>query len=107
MQYRIVLLYQIVKVGQPLYLFRREVLDRLLRGDAQRSSSSHDFGKDIIPRMIEDGLSAHGVALETAYLFPHPGLGTLAKLYHVAAMARRILHGGFDGLIGFSANAAV
>ncbi len=37
-----------------VYLFRLEVLDRLLRADAARSTSSHDFGKDIIPRMIED-----------------------------------------------------
>jgi glucose-1-phosphate adenylyltransferase len=48
-----------------VYLFRREVLDRLLRADAQRSSSSHDFGKDIIPRMIEDGMKV--------YAFPFSG----------------------------------
>ena len=38
-----------------IYIFRLEVLDRVLRSDLRRRSSSHDFGKDIIPRMIEEG----------------------------------------------------
>jgi glucose-1-phosphate adenylyltransferase len=37
-----------------VYLFSLEVLDTLLRRDAEREGSEHDFGKDIIPRMIED-----------------------------------------------------
>jgi glucose-1-phosphate adenylyltransferase len=43
-----------------VYLFRLDVLDQLLRADAQRTSSSHDFGKDIIPRMIEDNMRVYG-----------------------------------------------
>lgn len=42
-----------------VYLFRTEVLERLLRADAQRTTSSHDFGKDIIPRMIEDNMNVY------------------------------------------------
>lgn len=37
-----------------VYLFRMDILDRVLRADAARTTSSHDFGKDIIPRMVED-----------------------------------------------------
>ncbi len=42
-----------------VYVFRLDVLERVLREDAARSSSSHDFGKDIIPRMIEDNLKVY------------------------------------------------
>lgn len=57
--------------------------------------------------MIEEGLAGHGIAIETACLFPRPGLGTAAKLRCVAAMARRILRGGFDGLMAYQATASV
>jgi len=39
-------------VNMGVYLFNREVLDRALWEDHQRSDSSHDFGKDILPTMI-------------------------------------------------------
>ncbi len=42
-----------------VYLFRIDVLDRLLRADAARSTSTHDFGKDIIPRMVEDQMRVY------------------------------------------------
>ncbi|MBN1426911.1 MAG: glucose-1-phosphate adenylyltransferase [Anaerolineae bacterium] len=42
-----------------VYLFRQEVLDRLLREDAARAASSHDFGKDLIPRMIDDKMRVY------------------------------------------------
>ena len=48
-----------------VYLFRLDVLSRVLREDADRPESSHDFGKDILPRMIEDG--------EKVYTFPFTG----------------------------------
>lgn len=35
-----------------VYLFKREVLDKVLWEDHSRKRSSHDFGKDIIPRML-------------------------------------------------------
>jgi len=36
-------------VSMGIYLFSRDVLQRALIEDAQRSDSSHDFGKDVIP----------------------------------------------------------
>ncbi|CAG0995718.1 glucose-1-phosphate adenylyltransferase [Anaerolineae bacterium] len=38
-----------------IYVFNLDVLERLLMEDASRQSSSHDFGKDIIPRMVVEG----------------------------------------------------
>lgn len=38
-----------------VYVFKTELLDQVLRQDAGRSASSHDFGKDIIPRVLEEG----------------------------------------------------
>jgi len=46
-----------------VYLFNRAVLERLLRDDALRSDSTHDFGRDIIPQMIKERLQVY------AYLF--------------------------------------
>lgn len=37
-----------------VYLFNRGVLDKYLWEDRQRKGSSHDFGKDILPRMVKD-----------------------------------------------------
>jgi glucose-1-phosphate adenylyltransferase len=37
-----------------VYLFNLDVLEELLADDSLSETSSHDFGKDIIPRMIED-----------------------------------------------------
>jgi len=36
-----------------VYLFRRELLDKVLWDDHFNESSSHDFGKDIIPNLIK------------------------------------------------------
>ncbi len=38
-----------------IYLFNLAVLDRVLWEDAHREDSSHDFGKDILPRMVREG----------------------------------------------------
>jgi glucose-1-phosphate adenylyltransferase len=35
-----------------VYVFSVELLDRVLWDDRHRDSSSHDFGKDILPRLI-------------------------------------------------------
>ena len=37
-----------------IYVFNRDVLVRLLREDAETAGSSHDFGKDVIPRSLRD-----------------------------------------------------
>ncbi len=39
-------------VNMGIYLFKKEVLVERLKEDAAREDSSHDFGKDVIPRMI-------------------------------------------------------
>jgi len=37
------------------YIFNRKLLDDLLVQDAEAPGSSHDFGADILPRMVRDG----------------------------------------------------
>lgn len=39
-----------------VYVFTYEVLDRLLREDRYTEGSAHDFGKDILPRMVTEGM---------------------------------------------------
>jgi glucose-1-phosphate adenylyltransferase len=39
-----------------IYVFNMNVLDRMLLEDTRRRDSQHDFGKDIIPRMLQQGL---------------------------------------------------
>lgn len=38
-----------------VYLFNTEILDRYLLDDHNSSNSTHDFGKDILPKMVADG----------------------------------------------------
>lgn len=56
-----------------VYVFDTAVLDRVLWEDHQRPDSSHDFGKDILPRMIAAG--------NRVFAFPYSGywvdVGTL------------------------------
>ncbi len=37
------------------YIFRREALERALTEDSADTASRHDFGKDVIPRLVEQG----------------------------------------------------
>ena len=37
-----------------IYLFNRISLEQALVDDARRTDSSHDFGRDVIPRMLQD-----------------------------------------------------
>ncbi|MGO4883392.1 MAG: glucose-1-phosphate adenylyltransferase [Bryobacteraceae bacterium] len=53
---------EMVSASMGIYVFETEVLLRLLREDARNASSSHDFGKDVIP-------SALGGARVIAYDF--------------------------------------
>ncbi|HEX7556127.1 MAG TPA: glucose-1-phosphate adenylyltransferase [Leptolinea sp.] len=48
-----------------IYLFKREFLDSALWADHQNQNSTHDFGKDIIPTLIEKGMSV--------FAFPYDG----------------------------------
>jgi len=40
-------------VSMGIYVFNTDVLKQVVESDAMRQSSSHDFGKDIIPRIVE------------------------------------------------------
>jgi glucose-1-phosphate adenylyltransferase len=39
-----------------IYVFGRQMLSQVLEEDSRRRDSSHDFGKDIIPRMVTGGM---------------------------------------------------
>jgi len=45
--------WSLVSMGN--YMFRREVLERVLVEDGLSDSSRHDFGRDIIPRLVSEG----------------------------------------------------
>ncbi len=52
-------------VNMGVYLFNIELLDRILWEDRGQSSSSHDFGKDILPRLVAEGARV--------FAFPYTG----------------------------------
>lgn len=43
-------------VNMGVYLFKTSVLDRALWEDHESQSSSHDFGKDILPSLVNEGM---------------------------------------------------
>lgn len=47
-----------------VYIFKWEILRKHLLEDGENASSSHDFGKDIIPLMLEDGNSLFAYPFE-------------------------------------------
>ena len=57
--------------------------------------------------MIAEALAARRFAVETAYLYPRPGLPALTKLVCVLRMARRVWHGGFDAVVAYQPAAAM
>ena len=57
--------------------------------------------------MIEEGLSSHRFAVETAYLYPRANQPLYAKLADTLRMARRIWRGGFDMLVAYQSTASV
>jgi glucose-1-phosphate adenylyltransferase len=50
--------WSLVSMGN--YIFRRDVLERVLADDRPGGGSRHDFGKDIIPRLVADGARVFG-----------------------------------------------
>jgi glucose-1-phosphate adenylyltransferase len=70
-----------------VYLFNREVLDGMLWQDHQNPVSLHDFGKDILPMMIQQGFKVHS--------FPFSGywvdVGTVESYWqaHMDLLAER------------------
>jgi glucose-1-phosphate adenylyltransferase len=61
-----------------IYMFNLDVLDRMLSEDAQMPNSGHDFGKDIIPRMVATGMRV--------FAYPYSGywvdVGTIDSYWH-------------------------
>ena len=53
------------QVNMGVYLFNTELLDKILWEDRTENDSSHDFGKDILPRLIAEG--------SRVYAFPYSG----------------------------------
>jgi glucose-1-phosphate adenylyltransferase len=49
--------WSLVSMGN--YIFRREVLERALIDEGAKPNSRHDFGRDIIPRLVDEGASVH------------------------------------------------
>jgi glucose-1-phosphate adenylyltransferase len=45
--------WSLVSMGN--YIFKRDVLERVLVDDGGRPSSRHDFGRDIIPQLVAEG----------------------------------------------------
>jgi len=52
-------------VNMGVYLFNIELLDKILWEDRTQKESSHDFGKDILPRLVAEGSRVHA--------FPYSG----------------------------------
>jgi len=47
-----------------VYLYNLDVLDKALWEDHQHTESSHDFGKDILPRLINSGVKVYSYPFE-------------------------------------------
>ncbi len=47
-----------------VYIFNTNILEQVLMDDNADSNSSHDFGKDILPNMLEQGYSIHAYPFE-------------------------------------------
>jgi glucose-1-phosphate adenylyltransferase len=52
-------------VNMGVYLFNNHILNQVLRSDHERKDSSHDFGRDVLPRMLDEGYQL--------YAFPYSG----------------------------------
>lgn len=46
-------------ISMGIYVFDSQMLSRLLEEDAVNTHSSHDFGKDILPKMVREGYRIH------------------------------------------------
>ena len=60
-----------------IYIFNRELLSRYLMADAADENSSHDFGKNIIPAMLNDNARLYSYAFEGYW----KDVGTIESLW--------------------------
>ncbi len=65
------------KASMGIYIFSKDVLEKYLIMDENKEGSSNDFGKDVIPAMLNDGLKL--------YAYPFEGywkdVGTIQSLW--------------------------
>ncbi len=54
-----------------IYVFETKLMEEVLRADAEDATSSHDFGKDIIPKLVERGY-AHAHRFTTSCVRSDP-----------------------------------
>ena len=60
-----------------IYIFNRSFLDKYLKADAIDEGSSHDFGKNIIPAMLNDNARLYSYAFEGYW----KDVGTIESLW--------------------------
>ncbi len=60
-----------------IYIFNKDFLVKYLEEDAEKESSSHDFGKDIIPKMLADKAKMYSYAYEGYW----KDVGTIESLW--------------------------
>jgi glucose-1-phosphate adenylyltransferase len=60
-----------------VYLYNLETLDHALWEDHQRTESSHDFGKDILPRLVNSGVRVFAYPFEGYWV----DVGTVATYW--------------------------
>lgn len=60
-----------------IYIFNKDFLVKYLKNDAALENSSHDFGKDIIPKMLADGAKMFSYAYEGYW----KDVGTIESLW--------------------------
>ena len=60
-----------------IYIFTKDVLKKYLEEDAANDDLSYDFGKDIIPKMLNDGLNLQSYAFEGYW----KDVGTIESLW--------------------------
>ena len=60
-----------------IYIFSRDLLDKYLKEDAEEEGSEHDFGKNIIPKMLKDNRRMYSYAFEGYW----KDVGTIESLW--------------------------
>ena len=65
------------KASMGIYIFRWEILRKYLISDNEDPNSSNDFGKNIIPRLIEDGFNLYAHSFEGYW----KDVGTIESLW--------------------------
>ena len=67
--------YTLASMG--IYIFSRDLLDKYLKEDAEEEGSEHDFGKNIIPKMLKDNRRMYSYAFEGYW----KDVGTIESLW--------------------------